>query len=112
MLPDLTPEQRMASWHLISPGGQRWSAGAAAPPLLRLLPGGRLPAAALASAPAITERTYRWIADHRSTFSRLIPGRAKKRADTRLDRAEHAAAATPGPTTDQAASNAGSFASK
>src|SRR5438067_2104687 len=51
LLADLTPEQRAASWHLISPDGDRWSAGAAAPPLLRLLPGGRAPAAVLAAAP-------------------------------------------------------------
>ncbi|MGH2986121.1 MAG: DCC1-like thiol-disulfide oxidoreductase family protein, partial [Solirubrobacterales bacterium] len=39
--------ERMASWHLIGPDGSVASAGAAAAPLLRLLPGGR-PLAALA----------------------------------------------------------------
>ena len=48
LLADLTPEQRAASWHLVSPDGHRESAGAAGAPLLRLLPGGALPAAALA----------------------------------------------------------------
>jgi predicted DCC family thiol-disulfide oxidoreductase YuxK len=84
LLPDLTPEERAASWHLISPNGRRWSAGAAAPPLLELLPGGRLPAAVLARAPGMTERAYRWVAEHRSTFSRLIPASAKRRADARI----------------------------
>ena len=51
LLADLTPEQRAASWHLVSPDGRRWSAGAAAPPLLRLLPGGRLPAAVACAGP-------------------------------------------------------------
>jgi predicted DCC family thiol-disulfide oxidoreductase YuxK len=84
LLADLTPEERMRSWHLIAPDGRRWSAGYAAAPLLRLLPGGRLPAAALAAAPEITDRVYRWVADHRSTLSKLIPERGKRRADERL----------------------------
>src|SRR5436190_19664464 len=50
LLAELTPEQRMASWHLIAPTGERRSAGAALAPLLRSLPGGRLPAAGLAHA--------------------------------------------------------------
>ena len=81
LLADLTPEQRAASWHLISPDGDRWSAGAAAPPLLRLLPGGRAPAAVLAAAPRATERAYRWVSDHRSILGKLIPEAAKRRAD-------------------------------
>lgn len=71
LLPDLTPEQRLDSWHLISPAGERFSAGAAFPPLLRLLPGGRLPAAAAARLPGLVERGYRLVADHRSTLSKL-----------------------------------------
>ncbi|MET0558811.1 MAG: DCC1-like thiol-disulfide oxidoreductase family protein [Solirubrobacterales bacterium] len=81
LLAPLTPSQRMASWHLLSPYGQRWSAGAALPPLLRLLPGGRGPAALLARFPAATERSYRWVADHRAGLARLIPSRLKRRAD-------------------------------
>jgi predicted DCC family thiol-disulfide oxidoreductase YuxK len=84
LLADLAREERMHSWHLIAPDGRRWSAGYAAPPLLRLLPGGRLPAAALAAAPESTDRAYRWVADHRSTLSKLIPERGKRRADERI----------------------------
>jgi predicted DCC family thiol-disulfide oxidoreductase YuxK len=84
LLEDLTHEQRDASWHLVSPDGRRFSAGAAAPPLLRLLYGGRLPAAVLARAPKLSETAYRWIADHRSTLSRMIPQRAKERATDRI----------------------------
>src|SRR5256885_17202077 len=51
LLSDLTHDQRMASWHLVSPDGRRWSAGPALPRGLRLLPGGGLPAAALARMP-------------------------------------------------------------
>src|SRR6266436_1289868 len=48
LLADLTPAERIASWHLISPTGARHSGGAALAPLLALLPHGRAPAAALA----------------------------------------------------------------
>lgn len=97
LLADLDLAERAASWHLVSPGGRRWSAGEAAPPLLRLLPGGRAPAALLARFPRATERAYRWVADHRSQLGRPIPARAKARADARIA---------------QAASSAGSWASK
>jgi predicted DCC family thiol-disulfide oxidoreductase YuxK len=86
LLADLTPEQRAASWHLVAPDGRRWSAGAAAPPLLRLLPGGGGAAWALAAAPALTERAYRWVAEHRSLLGRAIPDSAKDRATERIDR--------------------------
>ena len=79
-LADLEPEQRIASWHLVGPDGTRTSAGAALPEVLRLLPGGGRPAAALARIPGPTERGYRWVADHRSELSRAVPGSAKRRA--------------------------------
>jgi len=86
LLHDLTPQERAASFHLVSPDGRRCSAGAAAPPLLRLIRGGRLPAAILATAPRVTERTYRLVADHRSWFGRLVPAAAKARADRMIER--------------------------
>jgi predicted DCC family thiol-disulfide oxidoreductase YuxK len=89
LLADISPTQRAASWHLISPDGRRESAGAAAPPLLRLLRGGRVPAAVLSRTPRLTERTYRWVADHRSWFSAAISPRAKQHADDRIERRTH-----------------------
>jgi predicted DCC family thiol-disulfide oxidoreductase YuxK len=86
LLSDLTVQQREASWHLVSPEGRRESAGAAGAPLLRLLPGGALPAAVLACAPATTERAYRWVADHRSTFSHAVPDTIKRRATRLIER--------------------------
>jgi predicted DCC family thiol-disulfide oxidoreductase YuxK len=86
LLADMPDEERAGSWHLVGPGGERFSAGAAAPPLFALLPGGRVPAALFASAPDITERAYRWVADHRSTLSRAVPSGAKRRATTRISR--------------------------
>lgn len=79
-LHDLTAEQRNASWHLIAPDGHRESAGAAAPPLLALLPGGAVPSHVLARFPRQTERAYRAVADNRSAIGRWIPSGVKRRA--------------------------------
>ncbi len=86
LLADLDPEARASSWHLVAPDGRRYSAGAAAPPLLRLLPGGRPPAALLAASPRLTERAYQWVAGNRPALSRLIPSRSKRRADGLIER--------------------------
>jgi predicted DCC family thiol-disulfide oxidoreductase YuxK len=86
LLADMPEAERAASWHLVSPAGHRTSAGAAAAPLLRLLPAGRVPAAMLQRAPGMTERAYRWVAEHRSTLSRAVPARAKERASERIAR--------------------------
>jgi predicted DCC family thiol-disulfide oxidoreductase YuxK len=86
LLADLPLEQRLASWHLVSPGGERKSAGAALPDVLELLPGGRAPAAVLTRLPGATERGYRWLADHRSTLGPLVPSRAKRSATQRIER--------------------------
>src|SRR2546423_13019686 len=88
LLRELTPDERMASWHLISPTGERWSGGAALPPLLRLLPAGRLPAAGFARFPRLTDRGYRWVAEHRAQLSRLVPSSAKQRASRRIQQRE------------------------
>jgi predicted DCC family thiol-disulfide oxidoreductase YuxK len=110
LLAPLAPAERMASWHLIAPGGERRSAGAALAPLLRLLPGGRAAAAAFARFPASAERGYRWSAEHRATLSKLIPAGAKRRAGERVRGRERALGA-PTPTaagpTPTAASMAG-----
>jgi predicted DCC family thiol-disulfide oxidoreductase YuxK len=94
LLADLTPAERGASWHLVDPAGHRESAGAASPPLLRLLPGGAAPAALLAIAPPFTERAYRLVADNRSALGPLIPRGAKRRASALV--ARRTAAATSG----------------
>jgi predicted DCC family thiol-disulfide oxidoreductase YuxK len=88
LLRTLTRAERMASWHLISPSGARQSGGAALPPLLRVLRGGWLPAAAFACFPALTERGYRWVADNRSRLSSWVPSSAMERARQRVRRRE------------------------
>ena len=87
-LADLTPAERMGSWHLISPTGMRTSGGAAIPPLLRLLPRGRAPAAALARLPRLTAGCYRWVAEHRAQLSSWVPTSVKRRASERVRRRE------------------------
>jgi predicted DCC family thiol-disulfide oxidoreductase YuxK len=72
LLADVPPERRLDSWHLAGPGGTLRSGGAAAAPLLRLLPGGRLPAAILAAFPAVTAAAYRWVAARRDLFGRFL----------------------------------------
>ncbi len=93
LLSGLTQEQRLASWHLIGPSGERYSAGAALPPLLRQLPGGALPSAVTAATPGLTERSYWWVARHRGQLSRWIPSSSKRRASEVVSRREEANAA-------------------
>jgi len=84
LLADLGPAERMASWHLVSPGGTRVSAGAALPSLFGLLPGGRLPAAVFERFPRLTNAGYRWVATHRTGISRFVPRGSKTRAAERV----------------------------
>ncbi len=74
LLPGLAAAEKMASWHLVI-GGQVHSGGAAAAPLLRLLPGGRPLASVLAAFPGLTDRAYRLVARNRDGFGRLAGAR-------------------------------------
>lgn len=66
------PEQlRLASAHLVTPGGTVISGGPAAETLARLLPAGRVPAALFGRFPEQTDQLYRWVARHRGTIGRL-----------------------------------------
>lgn len=72
LLPGMDLSRKMASWHLVTPGGRVRSGGAAIALLSRLLPGGA-PIAFLAEAfPGLTERAYRWTAKHRDGLGRLL----------------------------------------
>jgi predicted DCC family thiol-disulfide oxidoreductase YuxK len=62
LLGGMTEERKLGSWHLVTADGKVYSAGAAFPPLLRLLPGGRPLAAVTAAFPGLTERAYRYVA--------------------------------------------------
>ncbi|MDQ2897811.1 MAG: DCC1-like thiol-disulfide oxidoreductase family protein [Actinomycetota bacterium] len=84
LLASMPRDEQLASWHLIDPSGRLTSAGAGLPTVLRTLPAGRLPADVLARMPAMTERGYRWVAGHRTTFGPRIPERAKRSATERI----------------------------
>jgi len=65
-------DARLQSWHLIEPGGSAVSGGAAAVPLLRLIPGGGAPAAILAALPRPRDAAYGWVAAHRDLLGRFL----------------------------------------
>jgi predicted DCC family thiol-disulfide oxidoreductase YuxK len=71
LLAPVPPVRRLDSWHLVVDGRVR-SAGAAAPPLFAVLPGGRPLAALTRAFPRATERAYRWVADHRNLLARVL----------------------------------------
>ena len=70
--PGMDPQARMASWHVVTDDGRVYSAGAAAPPLFRLLPWGRPVAAVAATFPRITQAVYRWVTNHRDGLAKLV----------------------------------------
>jgi predicted DCC family thiol-disulfide oxidoreductase YuxK len=84
LLSGMSAERGLASWHLVTPGGEVRSAGAAVAPLARLLPGCG-PLAALAdAAPDLTGRLYEWVARNRRALGRLVTKGAVRRADRRI----------------------------
>jgi predicted DCC family thiol-disulfide oxidoreductase YuxK len=84
LLASMGEEERMSSWHLVLPDGGVRSAGAAAPHLFALLPGAAPLAGLTRRFPRATERAYRFVADHRDWFGRLVGERARERARARV----------------------------
>jgi predicted DCC family thiol-disulfide oxidoreductase YuxK len=72
----MAPQAKMASWHLVTDDGTVYSAGSAAAPLFRLLPGGRPLAAVAATFPRTTQRVYRWVTNHRDRLAKLVGAKA------------------------------------
>jgi predicted DCC family thiol-disulfide oxidoreductase YuxK len=72
LLAGMGAEERMDSWHLADANGSLHSAGAALAPLLRMLRGGAPLAAAAEAFPALAERSYRAVADHRAGLHRVL----------------------------------------
>src|SRR5262249_56758070 len=62
LLAPMTREARLDSWHLVGADGRVFSAGAAAPPLARLLPGGRPLALLFPAVPRVTQGGYPLVA--------------------------------------------------
>jgi predicted DCC family thiol-disulfide oxidoreductase YuxK len=80
LLADMPEPERLASFHLVDDDGRRTSGGEALTVILRELPAGRPLAAVTGALPGVTERAYRWVAEHRALLSRPIPASAKERA--------------------------------
>jgi predicted DCC family thiol-disulfide oxidoreductase YuxK len=80
LLAGMPEEEQMASWHLVE-AGTIHSGGAAFPPVLARLRGGRPLALASERFPGASERLYRWVADHRSLLGRPLPASARRWAD-------------------------------
>ena len=88
LLRAMSPDRKMASWHLIGPGGRIWSGGDAVAPLARLLPFGA-PIAALAGAlPRTTRKAYAWVAAHRDRFGEMLGEQACTLPPSALARTE------------------------
>jgi predicted DCC family thiol-disulfide oxidoreductase YuxK len=85
LLEGLSEEERQSSWHIVV-AGRRYSAGAAFPPLLRLLPGGRPLAWLAARMPGWSGAGYSLVASRRGTLGPLLTEGAKRRADERIRR--------------------------
>lgn len=80
LLARVDPAARLRSWHLAFPDGRLYSAGPALVEVARLLPGGRLPAAAMRALLPVTGWAYRLVANHRAVPGRLVSAAAKRRA--------------------------------
>jgi predicted DCC family thiol-disulfide oxidoreductase YuxK len=91
LLHDVPPDRRLASAHAVTPEGHVYSGGAAAEHVARLLPAGAPFAAAAHALERPVDRSYRWVADHRTGLSRFVPSGFKDRAAARIER--HAARA-------------------
>jgi predicted DCC family thiol-disulfide oxidoreductase YuxK len=72
LLADLSEADRLASWHLVTPDRRRYSGGAAAGPMARLLPAGAPVAFLAESFPGTTDRLYRWVARNRDFLGRRL----------------------------------------
>jgi predicted DCC family thiol-disulfide oxidoreductase YuxK len=72
LLGAMDEERKLASWHLVTEDGVVRSAGAAAPTLFRLLPGGKPLAVTASLFPRTTDRVYRLIARNRERLGRML----------------------------------------
>jgi len=76
LLRGMDHDEKMASWHLVTPDGTIYSAGAAAAPLMRLLPHGGPFAAAAAAVPPLTGVAYRLVARNRTRLGKMLGAQA------------------------------------
>ena len=86
LLPGLTAEQRLEAARAVPESGIPHAGGAAAPTVLRELPGGAMLAALAAQVPGATGRGYVLVAENRSRLSRFVPAALLRRADALIAR--------------------------
>ena len=77
LLPGLTEDERMQSFHIVDADGTVHSAGDGLAELIPLLD----------RAPGLASRAYWLVAGNRSRLGRLVPAAAKKQAQRRIDAA-------------------------
>lgn len=78
LLTGIPEHLHLDSMHAVTSDGRVWSAGEAAGPVLRALPGGWVLALVADAAPVLTERTYRAFAHRRATLGRILGEEACK----------------------------------
>lgn len=93
LLADMTPEQRLSSWHLIDHDRTIHSGGAGIAFVFAELPGGAPLARLAARFPRATARAYEWVAHHRGLLGRPLGDRSRSWAARVLS--ERTAAAGP-----------------
>jgi predicted DCC family thiol-disulfide oxidoreductase YuxK len=81
LIPDRSEDERLASFHLVAPTGERWSGPEAVSHLLDEIPSLRPAAGLLRGTPALQRATasaYGWVARNRGRMSPYIPERWKR----------------------------------
>jgi predicted DCC family thiol-disulfide oxidoreductase YuxK len=81
LFPDRSEDERLASFHLVAPTGERWSGPEALSHLLDEIPSLRPVAGLLRGTPALQRAMaspYGWVARNRGRVSRYIPERWKR----------------------------------
>jgi predicted DCC family thiol-disulfide oxidoreductase YuxK len=84
LLGELTPQQRMETWHFVAATGERYGGGAAFAPLFELLPAGQPLARLFTRFPAVAVRVYEAVSRHRNRLAKLIPRRLQRLSDRTL----------------------------
>lgn len=72
LLMGMDPEQKMASWQLVTPDGHTYSGGEAVSHLARLLSAGAPIGLLVRAFPRTTDRAYRLVARHRDRLGRAF----------------------------------------
>jgi len=86
LLSDVPAAQRLDAAHAIDPAGLMSSGGAAAAVVARQMRFGEPVARVAETFPALTDRVYGWVAEHRGKLSGAVPSASKRAARERIAR--------------------------